>query len=307
LGCQNDVISDTSKSISLTEYVNPFMGTANHGHVYPGATVPFGMVQLSPDNGTPGWDWCSGYNWESDTIVGFSHTHLSGTGIGDLLDISMMPTQESIDFSKKIEPRKNVYASKFSHNNENASPGFYQVKLDNGINVELTASDRVGFHNYDFQKEKEASVLLDLSFALNWDKATNTHLHFSKEKNLITGYRFSTGWAKDQRVFFAASFSKPFTSYQVADSTSIKSSNENYEGKYLKTQINFGAIENLKIKVGISTANEAGALAALQENPDWDFEKTKNEANVKWEKELQKIKIETPDEDLKKIFYTSLW
>lgn len=306
-GCQEEVATVPSSEISLTQYVNPFMGTANHGHVYPGATVPFGMVQLSPDNGTQGWDWCSGYNWESDTIVGFSHTHLSGTGIGDLLDISMMPTQETIDFSEKLTPKQSVYAAKFSHNNENASPGFYEVTLDNGINVQLSTSERVGFHQYNFPEGKEATVLLDLGFAINWDRPTETHLSFNADKNLITGYRFSTGWAKDQRVYFAASFSTPFTSYQIADSTSILSENAAYKGTYLRTQLNFGAIENLKIKVGLSSADEEGAIAALQEIPDWDFEKTRKKADEKWEKELAKIKIESADEDLKTIFYTSLY
>jgi predicted alpha-1,2-mannosidase len=302
-----DRIPIKNNAPSLTQYVNPFMGTANHGHVYPGATVPFGMVQLSPDNGTQAWDWCSGYNWISDTIVGFSHTHLSGTGIGDLYDISMMPTQENIDFSKRITPKENVYAARFSHENENASPGFYQVKLDNGIEVNLTASERVGFHSYNFPKGKNATLLLDLGFAMNWDSPTETYLNFDLEKKLITGYRFSTGWAKNQRVFFAAEFSDPIQNYKIADSTSTLTKTENYQGKYLRTQLEFGAIENLKIKVGLSTANEAGAIASLKEISNWDFDQTKKAANDLWEKELSKIVIQTPDEDLKKIFYTSLY
>ncbi|MEM6965630.1 MAG: GH92 family glycosyl hydrolase [Bacteroidota bacterium] len=306
--CQNESSStSTSDQDKLTQYVNPFMGTANHGHVYPGATVPFGMVQLSPDNGTQGWDWCSGYNWESDTIVGFSHTHLSGTGIGDLLDISMMPTQEQIDFSKKSVPKQSVYAASFSHNNENASPGFYEVKLDNGIQVQLTTTDRVGLHQYNFPKGKDASVLLDLGFAINWDAPMETQLRFFSDKKMMTGYRFSKGWAKDQRVYFAVSLDQPFTNHQIADSTTTLPQANNYKGKSLRTQLNFGAIENLKIKVGLSTANEAGAIAALEEIPNWDFEKTKKAANEKWEKELAKIKIETSDDELKRIFYTSLY
>jgi len=198
--CQQKITTTTTQLLqeespkSLTKYVNPFMGTANHGHVYPGATVPFGMVQLSPDNGTAGWDWCSGYNWESDTIVGFSHLHLSGTGIGDLYDISMMPTQEVIDFTKKMNPKQNVYAAKFSHENETASPGFYQVELDNGIKAQLTATERVGFHQYDFPKGRDATMLLDLSFALNWDKPTKTEIKFYPEKNLITGLLRNCRW-----------------------------------------------------------------------------------------------------------------
>jgi predicted alpha-1,2-mannosidase len=307
MSCQDKQSQNPAAEPSLTSYVNPFMGTALHGHVYPGATVPFGMVQLSPDNGTEGWDWCSGYNWASDTIVGFSHTHLSGTGIGDLLDISMMPTVEQIDFSKPLAPKKNVYAASFSHEHEKASPGFYEVKLDNGIQVQLTASQRLGFHQYHFPEGKGASILLDLGFAINWDKPTQTQLKFHPDHNQITGFRFSTGWAKNQKVYFAASFSTPFVDYQIADSTAILQQGLAYDGRQLRTQLNFGEARTVQIKVGLSTADEAGAIAALQEVPGWDFENTKKQADKQWEQELSKIAITTSDETLKTIFYTSLY
>ncbi len=304
--CQKEKI-DAPQMGSLTQYVNPFMGTANHGHVYPGATVPFGMVQLSPDNGTQAWDWCSGYNWVDDTIVGFSHTHLSGTGIGDLYDISFMPTQEKIDFTKKIIPRNNVYAAKFSHDNESAVPGYYQVKLDNGIEVELTTTERVGFHNYHFPEGKEATLLIDLGFAINWDKPTATAFQIDQKKNIVTGYRHSTGWAKDQRLFFAAEFSTPIQSFQLADDTELIQNKTIAEGVFLRTQLNFGKAKKVQVKVGLSSASKEGAIAALAEIPAWDFDKIKTAANTKWEKELSKIKIKTPNEELKKIFYTSLY
>jgi len=160
----------------LTQFVDPFIGTGEHGHVYPGATVPFGMVQLSPDNGTAGWDWCSGYNWDDDKIVGFSHLHLSGTGIGDLLDVSTMPYLDELDLSIQTKPQESSYMSTFSHDNELASPGYYSVKLDNGIQVELTASTYTGRQRIVFPEGKEANHFLDLGFALNWDKVTSSNI-----------------------------------------------------------------------------------------------------------------------------------
>ena len=304
-----------TNTLRLTNYVDLFIGTADHGHVYPGATVPFGSVQLSPDNGTAGWDWCSGYNWEDDTIVGFSHTHLSGTGIGDLYDVSMMPTLGKIDFSKKTPPKESSYAASFSHANEKASPGYYAVQLDNGLDVELTATGRVGFHHYQFPKEAESTgVLIDLGFALNWDTPLETAL--SVKGNKVVGHRHSTGWARDQRVYFAIEFSREITSFQIADSTSSVAENidwqnnpndQNLVGKTLRAQFNFGETSELFCKVGISSANEEGAIAALQEIPDWDFEKIKSNASNQWERELSKIKVSGMDESLKTIFYTSLY
>ena len=304
--CQKEVADNIAAK--LVAYVDPFMGTAEHGHVYPGATVPFGMVQLSPDNGTMGWDWCAGYNWQDSVIVGFSHTHLSGTGIGDLCDVSIMPTTKSIDFSLKTAPRESNYAAVFSHDNEEASPGYYTVKLDNGIAVELTATDRVGFHHYHFPKGGKASVLVDLGFALNWDRPLQTAISF--KDNSLVGHRFSTGWARDQRIYFAIEFSDKIQICQAADSTSIVAENHsglNLIGKSLKVQLGFGGISDLYLKVGISSANEEGAIAALKEAPGWDFEKIKNAASERWENELSKITVSDPNETQKSIFYTSLY
>ena len=174
----------------LTDKVDVFLGTGGHGHVYPGATVPFGMVQLSPDNGKEGWDWCSGYHYSSDTIAGFSHTHLSGTGIGDWCDISVMP----------MTNEKAAVRSSFSHRNESGRPGYYKVKLDNGIVCEMTAGERVGVHRYTFPG-KEGWLQFDMGFRINWDKATDAQVRLIDDSTLV-GYRFSTGWAKNQRVFF---------------------------------------------------------------------------------------------------------
>ena len=293
---------------SFIRYVDPFIGTAEHGHVYPGATIPFGSVQLSPDNGTGGWDWCSGYNWADSLIVGFSHTHLSGTGIGDLLDLSFMPVSQRIDFSQQPPPRESSYAASFSHDNEEASPGFYRVALDNGIGVSLTTTQHVGFHQYSFPKGTEPSVLIDLGFSLNWDRPTQTQMMVQKGQTRITGYRYSTGWAKDQRIHFAAEFSQAISDYQLADSTQLLEAQEDNVGEFLRAQFFFeDSGEPLKVKVGISTIDKEGALAALKEISDWNFEKVRHDAAQSWEKELSKIQIDGADEALKKTFYTALF
>lgn len=319
LSCTNEQHKKAPKT-ALTKFVDPFIGTAAHGHVYPGATLPFGMVQLSPDNGTMGWDWCSGYNWEDDTIVGFSHTHLSGTGIGDLYDISLMPTNEVLDFSLQTAPRESKYAAVYSHDNEKATPGYYSVQLDNGIYVELTTTDRVGFHHYRFPSGTTPAVLLDLGFAINWDKPLSTA--FSIVDNKIIGHRFSTGWARDQRIYFAIEFSQKIKDFQLADSTfqvvdfskkdlpenaDLLTAGKKYEGTFLRAQVAFDQTADLYVKVGISHADQSGALAALEEVPDWNFESIKKQANQTWEEELSKIKINSSDKELSTLFYTSLY
>ncbi len=291
---------------NLTPWVDPFIGTAEHGHVYPGATVPFGAVQLSPDNGTHGWDWCAGYHWADSIIVGFSHTHLSGTGIGDLYDISVMPSQNPIDLTQKYKsPREAPYAAAFSHDRERASPGYYAVHLDNGIEVQLTASLHAGFHQYHFPSIDSATLLLDLGFALNWDRPIDTRIHLESD-TMITGYRFSTGWAKDQRVFFAMTLSHPFQSHQLADSTLLQKG-DLLVGQKGRLALNFGTIDTLKTKVGISSISRQGAIEALAEIPHWNFEKAKKAAQESWNLQLNKIQVTSTDKAKKTIFYTALY
>lgn len=262
----------------LTDKVDVFLGTGGHGHVYPGATVPFGMIQLSPDNGKHGWDWCSGYHYSSDTIKGFSHTHLSGTGIGDWCDISVMPFIE----------KKSDHAAAFSHKNESGRPGYYSVKLNNGILCEMTASERVGFHRYSFPSKK-AGLQFDLGFSINWDAPVKTELRLLNDTTLV-GYRFSTGWAKNQRVFFAAVFSAPVSIKDITDKIASLQFNS-------KTQIT--------AKVAISSVSEERALAAINAHR-LNFEQTKKAADIAWEKELNKITIRsTPAFEQK--FYTALY
>ncbi len=200
--CTNQISEGTKNSAKLTSFVDPLIGTGGHGHTYPGATIPFGMLQVSPINGVNGWDWCSGYNYSDNIAVGFSHLALSGTGIGDLLDISFMPINKKVDLSKYFESRDSIpYKSTYSHNNEKASPGYYQVFLeDPKINVQLTTSQRTAYHKYTFTKEDQQSIIIDLGYGTNWDSATKTHITL-EDVQTISGYRFSTGWAKNQKVF----------------------------------------------------------------------------------------------------------
>jgi len=251
------------------------------------------------------WDWCSGYNWADSIIVGFSHTHLSGTGIGDLLDVSIMPSLGQLNFEQQPTPRESGYASTFSHDNETASPGYYSVDLDNGIGVKLTAGKRFGFHQYTFPEGEKANILLDLGFAINWDKPTDTQINVIDNQH-ISGYRYSTGWAKDQRVYFAIEFSQPFRSVIMADSTAIKTG-DSVKGVKLRSQFIFDDQQEIKIKVALSTANIEGAQKSLETIGGWDFGQHKRNAEQLWDKELSKIQVKSDDTELKRTFYTSLY
>lgn len=310
--CKNETTTNIDRKQEINDllsYVDPFIGTGEHGHVYPGATVPFGMVQLSPDNGTQGWDWCSGYNWDDSLIVGFSHTHLSGTGIGDLLDISVMPTNKKVDFSEKIPPRENVYAAAFDHKNETASPGYYSVKLDNGIAAELTATTRTGVHRYTFPNKENNSLLIDLGFAINWDKPLETAFNIIDNKT-ITGHRISTGWAEDQRVYFAFHFDQPFSDdISIADSTLLKTIEKNkpVTAERLRMQLSFPAQKEITFNVGLSTTSTAGAVSALTESQQENFNTIRNKAAEAWVQELSKVEVQSDREAEKRTFYTALY
>jgi putative alpha-1,2-mannosidase len=295
--------SEWSTAGDLTKYVDPFLGTGGHGHTYPGATVPFGMVQLSPDNGRGGWDWCSGYHYSEDRIIGFSHTHLSGTGCADLGDILLMPTTSG-------EALKDGYASKFSHDDEAASPGYYRVKLlDDNILVELTATDHAGFHRYTFPVSDSSRLLINLKRGQD-DNATATRLQIVNP-TLVVGYRFSNGWAPDQRVFFAARFSRPIVSAVMVDSGSAFRPAREAAGNGVRALLLFGPSspdKPLLVKVGISSASEEGARKNLDaEIHGWEFDAVRAAARQAWEKELEKVKIETPDEATKTVFYTAMY
>jgi len=279
----------------LTKYVDPFLGTGGHGHTYPGAVVPFGMVQLSPDNGVEGWDWSSGYHYKSKTIGGFSHTHLSGTGIGDWCDISVLPLADT------SEIRKEKILVPFSHANETAKPGYYKVKLGNGVSCELTASERTGFHRYNFPG-KTGWLRFDMGFYLNWDKSTAGMLQIIDDYTLV-GYRYSTGWAKGQKVYFAARFSSPIKNFLFIDDS--LQNEKRAEGKLVKAALQFNTSQ-LLVNVSLSSVSTDKALLEVK-NTSQTFDVTATKAEQLWEKELSKIRINTNDKIFATKFYTSLY
>ena len=292
--------------VPLTDYVNPFIGTDGPGNTYPGATVPFGMVQLSPDIGIPGWDRIAGYYYKDSIISGFSHMHLTGTGAGDLYDILVMPTNSR--FNERIEENGYRPFSYFSHEKESASPGYYSVDLLSfDIKVELSATNRTGIQKYTFPKDTVSQIHIDLGYALNWDRATDTHLKVV-DKNTIEGYRKSTGWAKDQRVYFVMKLSKPIETYQLFENDSLVKTTSTGENSKIVLNYETSEGEEIILKTGLSTANIEGAYKSIEmEAPTYNFEEYKDKAQKKWNKELQKIIIKTSDKEKKIIFYTMLY
>lgn len=295
---------------SLTEYVDPFIGTGGHGHVFLGANVPFGLVQLGPTNITGGWDWVSGYHYSDSTIFGFSHMHLSGTGIGDLLDILVMPVTGNPKLAKGIaEDPNSGYYSLFRHETEKVKPGYYSVHLDRyGIEAELTTTSRVGFHKYTFPESDSSAIIINLADRINWD--TPVEGYFIRENDsIISGYRYSKGWAKDQKVFFTAVFSKPFENIELYED-SIMVNNESVKAQrvYAKANFNTRDREKIYVKVALSPVSIDNAKLNLKaELSGWDFDKTVKDADDVWNKELNKIQIEVKDPEIKKVFYTSLY
>ncbi len=303
------LISNIYPQYDLNKYVNPFIGTGGHGHTYPGAVLPFGLVQLSPDTGIEGWDWCSGYNYSDNSIVGFSHTHLSGTGAADYADILLMPTIGKVKIlpGSKENPDEG-YRSRFSHNNEVASPGYYSVLLDDyNVNVELTATERCGFHKYTFPKSDQSNIIIDLKHGLdNYSEGTIKII----DSRRIEGVRKSRGWANEHYVYFYAEFSKPFTGYTLFKDDAPQSRVMQLSGSNVKAALNFSTKESevILVKVGISAVDNDGARRNLEsEIPHFDFNKTVKEAESKWQKELNKILVEGGTETQKKIFYTALY
>ncbi|WP_257658343.1 GH92 family glycosyl hydrolase [Parapedobacter lycopersici] len=290
----------------LASYVDPFIGTGGHGHTFPGATVPFGMVQLSPDNGRQGWDWCSGYHYSDSLIAGFSHTHLSGTGIGDWLDISVMPLTTPLA-DTAAPPR-----IPFSHADEGASPGYYHVTLGNGVKAELTATARCGYHRYTFPQGSAPTLRFDLGFHVNWDTPTETHITILNDSTLV-GYRYSTGWAQAQRIYFAARTSKPFTGTILHDGQTASDMTDMVEtydkGAGVAAQLLFDPVttEAIELKVALSTTSYDKALDELDARPQEDFATAHRVAEDLWEQELRKVTVKTDDDSLKRVFYTALY
>jgi putative alpha-1,2-mannosidase len=286
----------------LVNYVDPFIGTGGHGHTYPGASVPFGMVQLSPDAGKTGWDWCSGYHYSDTGLVGFSHTHLSGTGATDLGDILFMPSTSSRNYDES-------YRSPFSHQREHAEPGYYSVFLaDSRVTVELTTTARAGFHRYTFPASDSARVFVNLKYGQD-DVPIETHMKIEGPA-LVTGYRFSSGWARDQRVFFAARFSHPFAHAAMGSGGTLNDAATEAKGKDVKGVFFFPSRTDtvLLVKVGISAVSVEGALKNLDgEIPAWDFDAVKDAASAAWEKELGRVRVTSPRLDFLRTYYTALY
>lgn len=303
-------ITEKQSDISLISYVDPFIGTDGKGKTYPGATQPYGMVQLSPDNGRNGWDWISGYFYPDNVIAGFSHTHLSGTGAGDLYDISFMPVTGKPRLEKLDKVKKTAtLVSAFSHKNEQASPGYYQVYLDDyQVNVELTAGLRTGVQKYTFAPQHQTGqVKLDLSYSRNWDSTVATELTIIND-HTIAGYRKSTGWAKDQRVYFYTVFSQPFDSQR----TLLNGKNtqlDTLQGKEIEAWFSFNLHKQntVEIKTAISSVSiENAQQNLLFDGIDKSFAQYRSDTEQRWEEALAKVEIQA-NNNTKVQFYTAMY
>ncbi len=291
------------------QYVDPFIGTGGHGHTFPGAVMPHGMIQLSPDTRLTGWDACSGYHYSDSTIIGFSHTHLSGTGIGDYGDILMMPTAGCGHITPGDESDTSTgYRSRFSHSGESARPGYYSVMLDDyGIKAELTATIRTGMHRYTFPATDDAAIVVDLGHTLHNQHNTLLSLHVISPTE-IEGVKKTAGWAKEHLVCFYARFSKPFEADIYLDGNKVDE--KTVSGTNVKARLRFRTAggEEVMVKTGISAVDTEGARRNLEsEIPGWDFDKVSGSALQSWNEALSKIEITGGDVASKRIFYTGLY
>ena len=294
---------------NFTQYVNPYIGTGGHGHVFLGANVPFGLVQLGPSNIPQTWDWCSGYHISDSTIIGFSHMHLSGTGIGDLGDINLMPAVGDATLSRGTAgDYATGFYSLFNRATEKAQPGYYAVHLDRyNVDVELTATKRAGFHKYTFPASDGAKIIIDLENGQCWDKPVEGYL-VQENDTVVSGYRYSTGWARDQRIFFTAVFSKPMKNFVAVTPQKEQTGGKGAEKLYGLAAFDTKEREEIYVKVALSPVSIANAKLNMQaELPAWDFEQTVREANEAWNGELGKIILTTGDSHIKRTFYTALY
>jgi predicted alpha-1,2-mannosidase len=301
----------SSNGQPLSSSVDPLIGTGGHGHTFPGATTPFGMVQLSPDTRYEGWDACGGYHFSDTSILGFSHLHLSGTGIADYGDILVTPSLRTLDFTP-LEGGKPSYRhrSSFSHENETASPGYYGVLLgDDSIHAEMTATPRCGFHRYTFPRSDSAAIVFDLLHGLGPDRVVESSVAITGN-NEISGYRRSSGWAADQRIWFVAQFSKDFYGFGIVRNDTILPEVRADTGNSLRAYAVYrtGKVEEVMIKIGLSTTSIEGARKNLSaEIPDWDFERVRQTAGLLWDRELGRIVVDGGPERERRIFYTALY
>jgi predicted alpha-1,2-mannosidase len=323
-------------SSDYARFVNPPVGTRNMGHTYPGATVPFGLVQLSPDTKRPSmydengryvpeaYRYCSGYQYDDSTIFGFSHTHFSGTGHSDLGDVSLMPTSGPLELEPgdPSRPGSGFHAS-FRHTTETAEPGYYKVILDDHhIDVELTATTRVGLHRYTFAGDAEDHVILDMMANIYPYAGKNVWTFLRVENDsTVTGYRQTTGWARTRTVYFVLRFSRPFRSYghQRYDTTPYQGFYQQFDqerdfpemaGREIRAHFDFDPLPGrpLLVKVALSCVSTAGAVKNLEaELPDWDFDRVRREAREAWNRELGRVQVESLNDDLQTVFYTALY
>ena len=294
----------------LTQFVDPRIGTGRHGHVFYGANVPYGFIQLGPTSIPQSWDWVSGYHVSDSTVIGFPHTHLSGTGIGDLHDINVMPVVGEVTYSRGDASSYETGLWSYSdRSKEVVTPGYYRTHLSRyNVDVELTATKRVGFHKYTFLGNESPAIVFDMVNGGCWDKTTEAVIRVVNDST-VSGYRYSKGWADDQRVFFRAEFSRKFDNVEFIVNDSVKEG-DMAKGAQLFARVNFAAgnQEPVYMKVALSPTSEEGAQLNMQtELSGWDFEKTIADAKAAWNKELNKVKVYTTDEASKKIFYTSLY
>jgi predicted alpha-1,2-mannosidase len=334
--CSTQQATQPNPTKDYTQYVNPFIGTSKMGHVFPGATAPFGMVQLSPQTNfevmftedgkynKPTYEYCAGYQHKDSTIIGFAHTNFSGTGHADLGDLLVMPTTGDLVLHPMETPEgEKGFRSVFSHNREWASPGYYKVELnDYNITAELTASERVGFHKYTFPKSDNAHIILDMVYNVYHHDNKNVWTFIRVENDsLVTGFRQTKGWARTRTVYFALQFSKPFKSYghkkyereQYTGFYRRFNEKENFPemaGKDIRAFFNFDTQEGeeIMLKMALSNVSTEGALKNLKaEVPHWDFNKVHENTKEKWNKELAKIEVETLTEDELVSFYTAMY
>ena len=309
--------------MDVTRYVNPFIGTGNLGNTYPGATTPHGMVQLSPNNGSNGWEYISGYYYHDNRVVGFSHTHLSGAGAGDLNDILVMPINTRSDYMlNEGAATLNAEASRFQHKNESATAGYYSVFLDDyDIKAELTASDRVGVHRYTLPQDAKSEIIVNLGFKLNWDYTAESHFQWDKASNTLSGHRFSDGWAPSQKEFFVMEFDQPiknirFEKYDrnAGGYVALADGTTELTEQYARAYVEFDTAEKALVveaklalsNVEIGQDGTSGASLNMTEVAGKNFDDVRRDATAKWEAELGKIRVEG-DPEYKQTFYSALY
>ena len=300
------VARDYSHSGGLLEYVDPYIGSGGHGHVFVGTSVPYGMVQLGPSNIHKGWDWCSGYHYSDSVLIGFSHTHLSGTGCTDLGDILVMPMNEVRTPRGNQDDFEDGYASLYSHDTEIVRPEYYSVMVERyGIKAELTSTDRVGFHRYTYPEGKPASLLIDLREG-NGSNAYESYIR-QIDDCTVEGYRYVRGWSPSRKVYFVLKSDTPIASFTAYDDNDPQPGNQ-LRTASVKSVLGFGNVGRVKIKVALSSVScENAAMNLDAELPHWSFDRTVDENASRWNAQLQKMTVETDDEKSRKIFYTALY